>query len=113
MNSGSKKADSSRTTRTDLPTLIRTTGQELAVVLDEIKLLKARMELISMYTGAEELMAAMPRIMADLRNLESEVKSARPHAICCYCNGHGCQACSNRGWLSEAKWKVVPVEMRK
>tara|TARA_R110000824_G_scaffold215443_1_gene401916 strand:+ start:282 stop:1163 length:882 start_codon:yes stop_codon:yes gene_type:complete len=60
--------------------------------------------------GADVSITAM---RADVINIVSAIQlTAKPHAICCYCGGDGCETCSNRGWLSKHMFNCVPEELR-
>ena len=41
------------------------------------------------------------------------VKATRPYAVCPYCNGDGCQACKDLGWLGEFEYAAVPRELKR
>jgi uncharacterized ParB-like nuclease family protein len=45
---------------------------------------------------------------ADITSLRNRLTGSLPYAICCYCNGEGCNACHNFGFLNEPSWKAAP-----
>lgn len=45
---------------------------------------------------------------ADIKSLRNRLVGTLPYAICCYCNGEGCNACHNFGFLNEPSWKAAP-----
>jgi len=45
---------------------------------------------------------------ADMKSLRNRLVGTLPYAICCYCNGEGCNACHNFGFLNEPSWKAAP-----
>lgn len=48
-------------------------------------------------------------------NLRRTLKSAMPHATCCYCGGKGkkCKACGSFGFLNSHSYKAAPEGMKK
>jgi hypothetical protein len=57
------------------------------------------------------------RIAADLDNLISEIKFARPFTVCVYCDNElpafmACGACRQRGFISEEVFRAAPAELR-
>ena len=52
---------------------------------------------------------------ADVGNLRRTLKSAMPHAVCCYCGGKGkqCQACGGFGFLNKHSYNAAPGDMKK
>jgi len=60
--------------------------------------------------GADVSITAM---RADVLNIVSAIQlTAKPHAICCYCGGDGCDTCTNRGWLSKHMFNCVPEGLK-
>jgi hypothetical protein len=45
---------------------------------------------------------------ADITSLRNRLVGTLPYAVCCYCNGEGCNACHNFGFLNEPSWKAAP-----
>jgi hypothetical protein len=62
----------------------------------------------------DELFAALnvSAFQADLSNAYRSLRAVRPHAVCPYCGGRGCQACGDRGWVGEFVYGQAPAEMR-
>jgi len=53
------------------------------------------------------------QIDADLKNVWSAIKFARPHASCPYCNQDtGCDACKSTGWVPIDIYKAAPEEFK-
>lgn len=55
-------------------------------------------------------------LVRDGRNLRSQIKHARPYAVCPYCQGLGCQkthGCRGLGWATQNQFESAPSEMRK
>lgn len=50
--------------------------------------------------------------LADLGCLYRDLRFIRPHAVCGYCSGDGCNACHGRGWLSEMAYQTAPADMK-
>jgi hypothetical protein len=46
--------------------------------------------------------------LADYKNLRARLKSAIPFAMCVYCNGKGCGACHNSGFLNKNSYEAAP-----
>ncbi len=61
----------------------------------------------------DELFAALnvSAFQADLSNAYRSLRAVRPHAVCPYCGGRGCQACGDRGWVGEFVYGQAPAEM--
>lgn len=58
----------------------------------------------------------LDKARADLANLRTEIKFARPYAVCPHCNGKGCAAntgCRGAGYLPKDAYDRVPAELRK
>lgn len=60
--------------------------------------------------GSELLI--MPQVRADLRNVQTALRAARPHAVCPYCKGKACKKCIELGWISRDCWAGIPEERR-
>ena len=50
--------------------------------------------------------------LAGICNLYRRLSRIRPHAICPYCAGDGCNACHGRGWMCQSAYEVAPPEMK-
>jgi hypothetical protein len=49
--------------------------------------------------------------LAHLDQAYDAVQVAKPYAVCAFCQGHGCEACRDRGLLSKFRWdSTVPRE---
>lgn len=49
--------------------------------------------------------------LAHLDQAYNAVQVAKPYAVCAFCQGHGCNACGQRGLLGKFRWDtVVPKE---
>lgn len=44
----------------------------------------------------------------DIQNVRHALKFAKPHAICPYCKGQGCEACNYTGWVGHAVYASAP-----
>ena len=63
--------------------------------------------------GGEILEGARFRIEADLKNVDRELRFAKPYATCPYCMGklpkiEGCNGCNSTGWVNESVFKAAP-----
>jgi hypothetical protein len=57
------------------------------------------------------------RLLTDLNNLDAEIKFAKPHAVCPYCQNKSpkvihCEACKGAGWVSKEVYDACPKEMK-
>ena len=51
--------------------------------------------------------------LAHLDQAYDAVQVAKPYAVCAFCQGHGCDACGDRGLLGKFRWDTaVPVELK-
>lgn len=71
---------------------------------------KVKNSVMNSIAGSEMTYALLNQtgFQADFNNLRARLKSCIPHAICCYCEGGGCNACHDSGFLNEASWKAAP-----
>lgn len=58
--------------------------------------------------GYELVVKHRARILLDLNNVKGAIVGCVPHAACPYCNGEGCDTCSNRGWMNKTDFENVP-----
>lgn len=62
--------------------------------------------------------SAYQQILADLNNLDAQLRFAQPHAVCPYCRNElpklaNCTACKGSGWVSEDTYKQAPKGMKR
>jgi hypothetical protein len=50
--------------------------------------------------------------LKDVSNVRHALKFSRPYAVCPYCKGKGCDACSEAGWVGEGVYRSAPEEKR-
>ena len=50
---------------------------------------------------------------ADIRNAKRCLTDAKPHDLCVYCNGDGCDACKHTGWLGKVAIEMAPKNLKK
>jgi len=86
---------------------------------DEIKELmtavsRLKTEVIKKADNGDPLYAALStsQWQADCGNLHRALRAIRPYAVCPYCQGVGCDACHDRGWVGEFVYEHVPEEMK-
>lgn len=91
------------------------TGDAIEKARQHLVNLKRDINRLLTLAGGELLQVAKQRIMADLDNLDTEIKFAKPFAPCCYCAGNPkhCKACKGIGWLNESTYKAAPKEKKR
>ncbi len=52
------------------------------------------------------------QFQANCGNLRRALRAIRPHAVCPYCKGEGCDACHGQGWVGEFVYDHAPKEMK-
>jgi transposase-like protein len=52
-------------------------------------------------------------IDADIKNAKRCLTDAKPHDLCVYCNGDGCDACKHTGWLGKVAIEMAPKNLKK
>ena len=84
-------------------------------VVAKIALAKRAVNDLAKTPAGRVLSRWMKEINAKLDAVRSSVKSAMPHAECCYCNGRdsSCEVCEGSGWLDKAVYESAPQELKR
>lgn len=77
-----------------------------------------RADLLGNSQVGNPILAELPStVLAQLKNLQSELARVKPHAVCPTCQGlqkEKCKLCKGRGFISEFLWShAVPEEVKR
>ena len=84
--------------------------QDICTQLSKIKMTSKRAE------ETKDLLWAQcnhQQVQAEIERAYTAIKSTMPHAVCPYCQGEGCRACKNRGFLGDFSYHMAPKELKK
>jgi ParB-like chromosome segregation protein Spo0J len=70
----------------------------------------AKDETIGIHLSAKAIATGAIR---DVENVRTALKFSRPHAVCPYCKGKGCQACFETGWVGIRVYESAPSEKKR
>jgi ParB-like chromosome segregation protein Spo0J len=85
-------------------------GLSLCKQLKEIIGKISKDEVIGIHLSAKGIANGALR---DVENVRSALKFARPHAVCPYCKGKGCNACFETGWVGMRVYESAPAEKKR
>lgn len=73
-------------------------------------------DIISMSSTNDPLIKHLPLVtfMVDITNTRTDLRGAKPHAVCPYCGGDakGCKHCKGAGWITKSMYDNTPKEFK-
>lgn len=93
----------------DLREVFEQAGEFGSISRDLTDILK---RITALAEGSAGAFLELPLCKNDTKNVQSAVKSGKPHAVCTYCDGRGCKACRQAGWVNKTINRNAPAESK-
>ena len=88
--------------------------QEITDLMTAVSRVKTAVERAVKAKDALYAHILLSRVQAEASNLYDALKFARPHAVCPYCGGLGCRACSGVGFVGQIQFeRFTPEELKR
>ena len=67
-------------------------------------------DVLSRIDSGDELFGGIQRatIEAAFKDITNLLRAELPYAVCDWCEGSGCMACKDKGWLGRFLWEMTP-----